>query len=223
MGVPVHDMKQAQEPFQFVSAFYLVIVGLESAHTLREMGKQLTTVSQDSIFCHTFHSLATHHYTSYSSDFAQWVMAACNDSQLAEQLGAIDIRQFVELEDLRSALVHAVDTHLHMNPHVADRPAFEPFYFAQTREAVLPVTMRASNLAELAEGIRHMSLHSLHYHFVNSRLRLHLRTNDFSHWIDKELQLPELAAQVNRVDFYTNTLPEVREGILAYIQPWIGH
>lgn len=214
-------MKQAQEPFQFVSAFYLVIVGLESAHTLRDLGKQLAAVPKDSIFCHTFHSLATHHYTSYSSDFAQWAMAACNESELAEQLGAIDVRQFVELEDLRSALVHAVDNHVRAYPASGDRPAFEPFYFSQTRQVALPTGMRAHNLAELAEGIRHMSLHSLHYHFVNSRLRLHLRTNDFSNWIEKELGFTELATQVSRVDFYTNTLPEVREGILYYINPWI--
>jgi hypothetical protein len=215
-------MKQAQEPFQFVSAFYLVIVGLESAHTVRELGKELAKVPKDSIFCHTFHSLATHHYTSYSSDFAQWAMAACNESELAERLGAIDVRQFVELDDLRSALVHAVDSHVRAYPASADRPAFEPFYFSQTREVALPMDMRAYNLAELAEGIRHMSLHSLHYHFVNSRLRLHLRTNDFSNWIEKELGLTELASQIKRVDFYTNTLPEVREGILYYINPWIN-
>jgi hypothetical protein len=215
-------MKQAREPFQFVSAFYLLIVGLDSAHTLRELGKQLIAVSQDSIFCHTFHSLATHHYTSYSSDFAQWAMAACNESELAEQLGAIDVRQFVDLEDLRSALVHAVDSHLRVNPASGDRPAFEPFFFSETREVALPLDIRASNLAELADGIRHMSVYSLHYHFVNSRLRLHLRTNDFSNWIEKELGFPELAAQVNRVDFYTNTLPEVREDILGYIIPWIN-
>jgi hypothetical protein len=214
--------KEAREPFQFVSAFYLILVGLDTAHTLRELAKQLATVSQDSIFCHTFHSLATHHYTSYSSDFAQWAMAACNESELAERLGAIDVRQFVELNDLRSALIHAIDNHVRANPSSGDRPAFEPFFFAETREVALPADARASNLSELAEGIRHISLHSLHYHFVNSRLRLHLRTNDFSYWIEKELELPDLAAQVNRVDFYTNTLPEVREGILNSIEPWIN-
>lgn len=213
-------MRQAREPFQFVSAFYLIVVGLDSAHTLRELGEELATVSQDSIFCHTFHSLATHHYTSYSSDFAQWVMAACNESELAERLGAIDVRQFVDLNDLRSALIHAVDSHVRSNPASADRPAFEPFFFAETREVALPSEIKASNLPELLEGIRHISLHSLHYHFVNSRLRLHLRTNDFSYWMEKDLGLPQLAAEVNRVDFYTNTLQEVREGIIAQIAAW---
>ncbi len=215
-------MKQAKNPFRFVDAFYLVVVGLESAHTLRDFAKQLAKASQLCIFCHTFHSLATHHYTAYSSDFAQWVMAGCNEGELAELLGAIDVRQFVELEDLRAALLREVDEYLAAHPESAERPAFEPFYFSETREAVLPINRQASNLAELADGVRQMSLHSLHYHFVNSRLRLHLRTNDFSNWIENELGFPELGLQIKRVDFYTNTLPEVREEILNCIAPWIG-
>ncbi|HEV2305690.1 MAG TPA: DUF5752 family protein [Candidatus Acidoferrales bacterium] len=215
-------MKQARRPFQFVDAFYLVVVGLDSAHTLRDFRKQLGEVSQLCIFCHTFHSLATHHYTSYSSDFAQWTMAACNENELAEQLGAIDVRAFVDLEDLRAALVRVVDGYLAAHSASGDRPAFEPFYFSETREVVLPVDRRASNLAEMSESLRHLSLHSLHYHFVNSRLRLHLGTNDFSYWIEHELGFPELAAQINLVDFYTNTLREVRAEIIDCITPWIG-
>lgn len=215
-------MKQAGKPFEFVDAFYLVVVGLQSAHTLRDLARQLSTVSQLCIFCHTFHSLATHHYTSYSSDFAQWAMAGCNENELAEQLGAIDVRQFVALEDLRSALVHTVDAYLTGRPNAGDRPAFEPFYFSETREVLLPLDRHAGNLAEMIEGLRLISLHSLHYHFVNSRLRLHLRTNDFSHWIEHEMGFPELAAQINCVDFYTNTLPEVRDEIINCITPWVG-
>jgi hypothetical protein len=215
-------MKQARRPFQFVDAFYLVVVGLDAAHTLGDFRKQLGEVSQLCIFCHTFHSLATHHYTSYSSDFAQWTMAACNENELAEQLGAIDVRVFVDLEDLRSALLHVVDGYLAAHPAAGERPAFEPFYFSETREVVLPVDRRASHLAEMSESLRRLSLHSLHYHFVNSRLRLHLRTNDFSYWIEHELGFPELAAQINLVDFYTNTLREVRAEIIDCITPWIG-
>lgn len=215
-------MKQAGQPFQFVNAFYMVIVGLEAAHTLRELEKQLGTVSQPCIFCHTFHSLATHHYTSYSNDFAQWAMAACNEGELAEQLGAIDVRQFVDLEDLRAALAHSVGSYLSTHPAAGDRAAFEPLYFSETREVVLPLELCATNLEEMSERLRRISLHSLHYHFVNSRLRLHLRTNDFSNWIEHELGFPELASQINRVDFYTNTLPEVRDEIINCIQPWIG-
>jgi len=215
-------MKQAQDPFQFVTASYLVCIGHDRPTTLRDLSQSIARVSDASIFCHTFHSLSTYHYTSYSSDFAQWAMAACNEQELAERLGAIDVRQFVAIEDLRSALLHTIDSYLHAQPRSSDRPAFEPFFFSETREITLPLEMRASNLAELSEGIGRLSLQSLHYHFVNSRLRLHLRTNDFSHWIEKELDFPELAARIARVDFYTNTLQGVRDGILECIRPWIN-
>lgn len=215
-------MKQARAPFQFIAASYLICIGHDRPTTLRDLSQSIVTVSEASIFCHTFHSLSMHYYTSYSSDFAQWAMAACNEQELAERLGGIDVRQFVSIEDLRSALVDTINSYLHAQPRSSDRPAFEPFFFSETREIALPLETRASNLAELSEGIRRLSLHSLHYHFVNSRLRLHLRTNDFSHWIEQELDFPELAARIDRVDFYTNTLQGVREGILECIQPWIG-
>jgi hypothetical protein len=74
-------------------------------------------------------------------------------------------------------------------------------------------------LPELAAGIRLLGHQSLHYHFINSRLRLHLRTNDFSHWIEQSLGWPWLAARLNRLDFYNNTLDELREDILALLEP----
>ena len=74
-------------------------------------------------------------------------------------------------------------------------------------------------LADLAEGIRHLGHHSLHYHFINSRLRLQLKTNDFSYWIERSLNHPWLAARLNRIDFYNDTLDELRQDILAVLEP----
>jgi hypothetical protein len=66
----------------------------------------------------------------------------------------------------------------------------------------------------LADGIRDLGLQTLHYHFINSRLRLRLKTNDFSNWVERSLGLPGLARKLNRIDFYTNTLEGVRAEIL---------
>jgi len=85
----------------------------------------------------------------------------------------------------------------------------------------LPLGTQATNLQELSEGIKKLSLQSLHYHFINSRIRLKLKTNDFSHWIASSLKIPALAKDLNRVDFYTNTLEGVRAEILGTIDPWI--
>ena len=46
---------------------------------------------------------------------------------------------------------------------------------------------------------------------LNDRLRLQLRTNDFSHWFEHQLGLPELARRTDRIDIYTNTLDTARQ------------
>ena len=76
-------MKRADEPFEFYAASYLVNIRKERAYTLADMAKHLRACSDESIFYHTFQSLETHHYSTFSSDFAQWVQAACNEAVLA--------------------------------------------------------------------------------------------------------------------------------------------
>ena len=214
-------MKQAKRPFEFVAASYLVRIRPERSWTLAELARYLQAVSDASIFYHTFQSLESHHYVAFSNDFAQWSMAACNENALAEELAAIDLRDFVSVEDLRAALIRCVESYLQKNPQSADRPAFEPFYFCEAVEVILPLESKAWNLAELAEGIERMSLHTLHCHFINARLRPRLKANDFSYWIDDSPGIPELAEKLNGIDFYTNTLEGVRGEILRVLAPWI--
>ena len=212
---------EATQPFQFVAASYLVRICPERAWTLAELARHLRNISDASIFYHTFQSLESHHYTVFSSEFAQWAKAACNEGVLAEELGAIDLQDIVTVADLRKVLTETLENYLARNPQCADRPAFEPFYFCEAEEMTIPLESEARTLAELAEGIRHLSLQTLHYHFISSRLRLQLRTNDFSHWIETSLGLPALAQALNRIDFYTNTLEGVRAEILRAMAPWI--
>ena len=213
-------MKRAKRPFQFVAASYLTRICQERAWTLAELTQNMTKVSEASIFYHTFQSLESHHYTAFSNDFAQWILAACNEACLAEELAAIDLRDFLSVEDLRNALVAAVERYLMKCPQVADRPAYQAFYFCEAVEVVVPLQSQAFDLAELADGIKQLSLHTLHYHFISSRLRAPLRINDFSHWVEDGLELPDLAARLNRIDFYMNTLEGVRKELLQTLAVW---
>jgi hypothetical protein len=207
-------MTPANEPFQFVAASYLVRIRTERAWTLAELGSHMRRVPESSIFYHTFQSLESHHYSVYSNDFAQWATGSANETLLAEELGAVDLRDFVSVADLRQVLVDVLENYLKQHPQSADRPAFEPFYFSEAVEVTVPLETVATNIQELAEGIKTISLQTLHFHFINSRLRLQLRTNDFSNWIDVSQGQPKLARRLNRIDFYTNTLEGVRKEIL---------
>lgn len=213
------EAKRADQPFQFMAASYLIRIGAQPVQTLGELAKSLRSCPQASIFYHTFQSLEAHHYTSFSSDFAQWALTACNEAALAEQLAIVDLREIVSLEDLRGILADIVSDYLKEHPQAADRRAFEAFYFCEAREVTVPSGSPAWTLPELAEGIRHLGHQSLHYHFINSRLRLQLKTNDFSYWIERSLNHPWLAARLNRIDFYNDTLDELRQDILDVLEP----
>lgn len=212
-------MKVAENPFQFVTASYLTRIGNYKATTLAGLAEGLENCSDASIFNHTFQTLSRHHFLTegFSNDFAQWVLAACNRAQLAEQLAALDIRDYLSIAELRSDLFRIVKEYCDGNPLQSRQEAFEPFYFCAAIEVAVPLGLEARTLEEFRAGLEKLSHASLHFHFIASRLRLHLRTNDFSAWLENCLGLEALARQVNRVDIYTNTLDTAREKLIALV------
>lgn len=212
-------MRAAEHPFQFVTASYLTRIGNDKARTLAELAEGLGNSSDASVFYHTFQSLSRHHFLTegFSNDFAQWALAACNRAELAEQLAGLDIRDYLSLAELRSDLQRIVADYCANNPRQAGQEAFEPFYFCEAVEVTVPLGVEARTLEEFRAGLERLSHASLHYHFIASRLRLHLRTNDFSNWLENSLGLGALAQRVNRVDVYTNTLDSAQAKLVALV------
>jgi len=201
-------MKRAEQPFQFKTASYLSRIGKETATTLTQLKQGLETCSDTSIFNHTFQTLSHHHFLTqgFSNDFAQWVLAACNRAELAEQLASLDVRDYLSLAELRADLKRLVAEYCERNPQHAEQSAFEPFYFYEAIAVEVSLGIAAGTLEEFRSSLELLSHASFHFHFIASRLRLQLRTNDFSYWLENSLDLGALARQVNRIDIYTNTL-----------------
>jgi hypothetical protein len=84
-------------------------------------------------------------------------------------------------------------------------------------EVTVPLGRNACTLDEFREGIEHLSHAGFYFHFISSRLRLHLRTNDFSLWLAGGLGLRTLADSVNHIDIYTNTLDSARAKLLRLV------
>jgi len=221
MGVP---RRQARAPFYFQSAAHLIRIGREKASNLGELLEALKVCPDESIFQHTFQTLREHHFIreGFSNDFAHWAFAACNEVGLAERLAGIDVREFMSIAALRQRLVDIVESYLQQNPRARDRAALEPFYFSASEVIVIPTPFVARDLAEFSDGVRHVSLTSIHFHFIDARLRLKLDTNDFSLWLEHELDLGRLADRINRIDIYTSTLHDVRRAILRFVQSALG-
>jgi hypothetical protein len=222
--LPTTRPRWARSPFYFNSASHLLRIGREKATTLMELLEAIRTCPESSIFQHTFQTLAEHHYISsgFSNDFSHWAFASCNEVELAERLAAIDVREFTSIAALRERLIHVIESYLHKNPRAATRAAMEPFHLMASDLVVVPTPYVARNLEEFAEGLHKVSIHAIYYHFIDARLRLKLNSNDFSVWLDKELDLPQAADKVNRIDIYTSTLEEVRRGILKVVEAEMG-
>jgi uncharacterized protein DUF5752 len=218
LGHPASQV--AAKPFQFASAASLIRIEREQARNLVQLLNSLRSCSEASIFHHTFQTLEEHHFIreGLTNDFAQWVYADLSEAELAEQLGGIDVRSFTSVGALREQLVSTVGGYLQQNPFASERPAFKPFYFCSPQTVLTPTPFVAHNLAEFIDAMQKVSIHTIHHHFIDARLRLKLASNDFSVWLETELGLKRAAALLNRIDIYTSTLDDVRRQILRVLR-----
>ena len=207
------------KPFYFNTSAHLLRITGQQAKTLSEFLDTLRECPEDSIFQHTFRTLEEHHFLreGFSNDFAHWALSACNEPSLAERLAGVDIREFTSVPELRDRFIQIVEKYLQRNPEAGRRTADETFYFCASDTVVVP-TIVAHTMQEFAEGLRHVSLHSIHHHFIEARLRLKLMSNDFSQWLHEDVGLTETARALNRIDIYTATLEDVRGQIVRVVE-----
>ncbi len=212
-------MTRAGRPFQLVTASYLTRIERQQALTVGELRDGLESCSDESIFHHTFQSLGQHHFLTegFSNDFAQWALAGLNRPRLAEQLASLDVRSYCALSDLRVDLLRVVDEFCRTYPDDALRSAFEPFHFCASVEVTVPLGWEAWTLEEFRALLERCGHASFQFHFLVSRLRLHLETNDFSHWFVEELGLERLAQLANRIDIVTHTLDSAKATLTRLI------
>jgi hypothetical protein len=203
---------RAHRPFQFFTASYITRIEPQQARTVGELRDGLESCSDESIFHHTFQSLGEYHFLTegFSNDFAQWALAGLNRPRLAEQLAGLDVRSYCALSDLRIDLLRVVDDFCRTYPDDALRSAFEPFYFCASVEVTVPLGWEAWTLEEFRALLERCGHASFQFHFLVSRLRLRLETNDFSRWFVQELGLVALAQRANRIDIVTNTLDSAK-------------
>jgi hypothetical protein len=209
----------AETPFEFFTVAYLTRIGNQSAGNLEELLAGLEQCSDASIFHHTFQTLSSHHFLTegFSNDFAQWALAEANRDALAEQFAALDIRDYTSIAALRADLCRVLRDFIAAFPQFSRQEALDRFYFCESLEVTMPFSLNAATLDEFRNGVASISHASFHFHFVTSRLRLQLRTNDFSHWLAGSLGLTSLAETIDRIDIYTNTLDTARAKLLRLV------
>jgi hypothetical protein len=208
------------KPFFFNTSAHLLRITRYKANTLAELLDALRECPEESIFQHSVRTLQDHHFLSagFSNDFAHWALAACDEPRLAEALAGVDVREFTSVAELRARFIQILEKYLQDNPESGTRLADEGFYFCAADIVVMPTSFQARTLHEFAEGIRSVSVHSIHHHFIEARLRIKLMSNDFSLWLHEDAGLTQTARALNRIDIYTSTLENVRQQIVRIIE-----
>jgi hypothetical protein len=217
---PITPQHKPVKPFYFNTSAHLLRITSLKANTLSEFLEALRNCPEDSIFQHTFRTLQEHHFIreGFSNDFAHWALAALNQPGLAEQLATVDVREYTSLGELRDRFIQIVEEHLKNSPADASRVADETFYFCAADIVIMPTKFVAQSMQDFANGVREVSVHSIHHHFIEARLRLKLMSNDFSQWLLEDVGLTETARALNRIDIYTGTLEDVRRQIVRVVE-----
>jgi hypothetical protein len=208
------------KPFYFKTSAHLLRITKYKANTLAELLDALRECPEDSVFQHTFRTLQEHHFlrAGFSNDFAHWALTDCNEPRLAEALASVDVREFTSIAELRARFIHILERYSHEDSEACTRVADETFYFCAADIVVMPTSFQAHTMHEFTEGIRRVSVHSIHHHFIEARLRIKLMSNDFSQWLHEDAGLTETARSLNRIDIYTATLEDVREQIVRIVE-----
>jgi hypothetical protein len=206
----------AEIPFEFVGCTELrEILGSKAEDELQLMDL-VEEVPIESIHHHTHQYFLRHQYLMgpYPNDFATWAATQVRDRVLGERLGVIDPYDFDTLEDLREALIVVIDDHLsrlHGVPRVEDG---KPFYFMQSRMVEIPTGVVARTLQGFRDGLAAVDASAIYYHFYAARIRGNGREGDFVLWVERRLQIPEVAQQLRKINPYNFSLEQLRDRLV---------
>jgi hypothetical protein len=156
----------------------------------------------------------------YNSDFALWVYRQLGEKALAEQMMAVDFREYNTVESLRRRLEGIIESYQDFRPVAFSKKADEPFYLHDVQRFVYLTDKFAYDLKSFREVLPTISLYSLYYHFIESRLETKLQTDDFSNWIEQSLGLPGLAQKIRSIDISAYNLEGLRARMIRLIDDY---
>jgi len=210
-------MEEMESPFEFRQCISILRSTGKKAANLKELREIIATVSDDSVFHHTYQYFLKEHILEYTNDFAHWAGESLEERALAEQLSNIDPYACETISDLRAAIVAVIDSYLESFPEPRDALPGDEFFFNETITFVFPVGVWAKNLAEFLIAMKFVDNGCIYYHFYEARMRVADGTDDFSRWLQDSLLKKELAERIRAIDPFMHTTEEIRAHISEMI------
>jgi len=223
MNTASHDMS-GEQVFQFSSSASLERLTGHKAFNLKELLKLIKECADSSIFYHTFSAFRKLReiHVPYANGFAMWISRDLNEEALAEKLATIDLTEYNTIATLRSRIVETIETYRTERPEAFQKDAHKPFYLLDVTRIAYLTDKFAYDLKSFRELLDTISIDSLYFHFIESRLYTQLESDDFSTWIEESLNLKALAAEIRRIDITVHTLDELREKITEIIDEYMA-
>lgn len=209
--------------FQFCSSATLEKLTGRKANNLDELLELVKTCSSSSIFYHTFSAFRKLRevQTPYTNDFAVWIARHLNEEALAEKLLAIDLAEYNTIEDLRARIIELLESYKGENPSLFEKTTAGPFYLYSLVRFVYLTDKFAYNLPSFRQVLDTISIDSIYYHFIESRMQTQLKTDDFSSWMQENPDYEQLAERVRNIDINIHTLEELRLKIGKIIDEYL--
>ncbi|HEV8674074.1 MAG TPA: DUF5752 family protein [Methylomirabilota bacterium] len=206
-------------PFVFVGCVELREILGQRAEDEKELADLLAQVPPGSVYYHThgFFLRSRVFASTYTNDFAAWVVGEVRDPVLGEKLAMVDPFEFRDLEALREELVSVIDHHLSRQRAVPRIAVGQPFDFLQSHVIELPVGLSAETLTEFRDALGQVDASAIYFHLFEARVRQGRLENDFSNWLRRDLGLGDLADRVRRINPYVGSLERVRSRLLTLV------
>lgn len=205
--------------FQFWSSASLEKLTGRRAYNLEGLLDLIKTCPDSSIFFHTFSAFLTMREAQvpYNTEFAIWVSRSLNERALAEKLMAIDLSEYGTIESLRVRLIEILEAYREQKPDAFQSIANEPFYLYDMVRIVYPTDKFAYDLKSFRELLPTISVYSVYFHFIESRIHTQLQADDFSTWMEVSVNIPDLAQMIRKIDINVYTLEGLRARIIQLI------
>lgn len=222
----MNSCETAKTPFEFTTRLHLSeLTGLK-ASTVQQMIALIETVPGSCIYYHTHRFLQQHQWLSPEppNDFSYWIKKALGEDELSEKVASIDTVQFVNIRGLRDELARTMRVYADAHPGIKRKKTSkgDEFNFIKAVSFVVKTPYRAFSLEEFEEILSKITIDCIYYHVFEARLRLERKSNDFSCWIEDSCGNAILAAEIARLDPYTQTLEDLRASIISLVREHIG-
>lgn len=211
--------------FQFRSSASLEKLTGRKAHNLEEFINLIKTCPDSSIFYHTFCAFLKMReaHVPYNTDFAIWVARMLGEKALAEKLMAVDLSEYSTIKSLRMRVIDIIEGYRTEKPSAFQKAANEPFYLHDILRVVYPTDKFAYDLKSFRQLLPTVSVYSIYLHFIESRIETGFETDEFSTWIEKSINIPDLAQRIRRIDINVYTLEELRSRIIQLIDEHLNN